>query len=1542
MLHRSFLHGDQPEGSIRFALNAVSTTQEGSHKRISNELSNEQCQALPAGSFPVGNVYTRDNSQVVFLKGIESEIGIIDKNCNYKVIVRDNCLNFNKCNPVDAIYRLVRGCEDVIYFTDGINPPRSINLEKLHLYKDEENKWDCSLMNLRRDFLHPCYTTNVISGGQHAEGSYIVSIRYLDENLNPTQFILSGSQVKIYGGTTGEISVGFDAPINKSIELIFSELDNTFPYYQIAVTPITNNSFTEGTTYLSPKVSTDITRYVLDGNYTTFEVSTLEEIRQDGAIIDTAKYITQADDSLLLGNVTSKNIDVCGLQLAASKISTKWIRRTVPKDDYDSEFHPNHANYLEHSGFMADEVVPLGIVFVYPDGYETPAFHIPGRGIDCYNGEGGSGQTGENCLIVRWDYLNFQLQDIIVLEVSYSIGDEDYTKDITIRLKELSAGRWFSEDEELIVCDDNITNVSITEKEIQVTTTGTSSATVEENTGGGSDGQVSGSWDNTIYTSWNRDFLPYISRSEFEAQLKAIFLEVYGEELDDFDDSRLNSAEFLEAATELVSQRKYYLPRRWEVYNTAFKETDTTGAMGYHECKNALYSNPQNSDCLENGDYWGVDDCGISLEGKPIRHHRIPDRRLVRLENANNVYPIGVEFSNIEYPDPDIIGHYFVTSIPDRFNRTVLDNGIVSDNPGDGEVEGFTNFSHNHLNSETETLNTHYYTSPKAHIDNFIPNGYVKYIHSYDLGDGSDIQGENINGAGQVFGGKDVELISRRIEIIRGPISEFYNDVIDGSYDLGALAETQSTTGNYRIVNTSWLTRMKFIEGLRTSRIEYVSVKSNIDVHCNLDSITYRRLGTCNLTLDDKQEAWGGLAYITNFHDQSLQLSKIKRNNLNKILALMATALSIALSVVTAGLSVAVGLTIAGALLVVGLTTIGITQYMDNLTNGDYEHLVDKDMLREHRTTGAFEWTNFLPLLLGPLGAIITFLSDFDTDGSVWTDASLIHGGWVESYCNWDYLNRNVQEGCIAPYRLNEHNQDSFLNYMKNKVVTVDSTDDNKLIARIPFCPTYYQIPEHYRSLVTGKINTPVPSTYDCCSNCIEQFPNRVYQSDKSFQEELTDSFKVFKANNYKDYKGEHGVITGLFENNNNLMIHFEEALKIQPKNYQERVVDEIVTIIGTGGYFDIPTKDVIDSDIGAAGNQDFRNRIKTPYGIFFIDEIERKPYLLSNELKDLSNEDKGLDRFFKMCLKRELHCFFPEAAKCHSRLIAGYDSVLKRILFTKVDYKPKEEYQRGLKYNKEKDSFSYTDFINNAQYTVENISIDSLYFDKIQYTMSYSFIEDGWFSWHSYIPDMYLHNKEKFYTIAQDNIWRHHVKGSYQTFYNKYYPFIVEPVLTSKHITFTWESLYLQTIAERYDDNFNSYVEERYITFNKFLLYNRRQSTKLLELSYRDKEFDANVLMEAIDSNKHITRTNKDWRFNMFRDQVTNYKVPIFNESNKDWTETDKELNSNAFDKEKHWSELEKFRDKYLTIRLIFDKFDNIQLTYKFVDINKLDSVNP
>lgn len=373
----------QPQGTYRFALNAINDSISGDMDWIMSEPGNRKCFDLPGGYEPIGQVYVTKNQTVIFsTDGEGSEIGI-QRGCEYETLINAECLNFSPAHKIDAIFRQRRGCDDVIYFTDGLNPIRRINLQNLEQYYDDD-ELVCGRVDLFRGYKVPCIIAEVREGGGSLPvGSYNIAIQYMDRDFNPTPFIyatnshnaittnLGGNWFEKQGGFPDDVAGGYPNT-SKSITVELENPDEEFAYWRLAVI------YGDQVGYTRPiPVSTTIHTISRIDN---LELGDINEVRQITADIRTAKHIAQIENRLLLGNTTSRGEDLCDLQRRANLIRVKPTK--FKRQAYDTRWQEDPKNANVRASYMADEVYSFGIVWVREDGSETPVFHIPGRAGD--------------------------------------------------------------------------------------------------------------------------------------------------------------------------------------------------------------------------------------------------------------------------------------------------------------------------------------------------------------------------------------------------------------------------------------------------------------------------------------------------------------------------------------------------------------------------------------------------------------------------------------------------------------------------------------------------------------------------------------------------------------------------------------------------------------------------------------------------------------------------------------------------------------------------------------------------------------------------------------------------------------------------------------------------------------------------------------------------------------------------------------------------------------------------------------------------------
>ena len=225
------------EGMWTHTINTVNNTSEGDIGTLSNEASNFLC-GTTALSMPasvtkkhiIGTIYLYSDKWIIFTAGhnalgqpITSEIGLFEEDiCLYRPIVQDSCLAFDKRYLISGTAREKEDCSWQVYWVDGLNPDRYLNVgdpklwinpnyiwlgggaSSMNFYangsqqllwpgvqwvqncKDklcedcvDLNQLDCDKIRLARLMETPCLNLTLgQSGGTLANGTYFATIAY--------------------------------------------------------------------------------------------------------------------------------------------------------------------------------------------------------------------------------------------------------------------------------------------------------------------------------------------------------------------------------------------------------------------------------------------------------------------------------------------------------------------------------------------------------------------------------------------------------------------------------------------------------------------------------------------------------------------------------------------------------------------------------------------------------------------------------------------------------------------------------------------------------------------------------------------------------------------------------------------------------------------------------------------------------------------------------------------------------------------------------------------------------------------------------------------------------------------------------------------------------------------------------------------------------------------------------------------------------------------------------------------------------------------
>jgi len=426
------------DGMWTHAVNMVNNSKTGKVGSISNEAANYIC--FNAGAFMpsiaveklvIGTVYLFSDKWIIFTAGhntngqpVSSEIGLFEEEqCNYKPIVIDACLNFDKRYLISGVSRLKEDCTWQVYWGDGLNPDRYLNVGDPHTWPgpdysyitsigananyyqgpggtkilwpnvqwikkcevvndcnicENTNKLDCEHIRLARLMTTPCLNlTRGQQGGTLANGTYFALIAYTIKGQKVTDYFAQSNYQFIYS----------PQDLQGSLTLNISADNVNFDEFQLVMVKCVNQ---QTVAQLMGIYSTNTSTVSIDqiDNGANITIP-LEQLPLQTPVFETSNQIAEVNNYLLRVGPRSK-FDF-NYQPLANLIRTKWASVEYPADYYIKG--GNKTNY------MRDEVYSFFIRWVYNTGDKTSTYHIPGRPPRNFNVPNGASLI-ENAILI--------------------------------------------------------------------------------------------------------------------------------------------------------------------------------------------------------------------------------------------------------------------------------------------------------------------------------------------------------------------------------------------------------------------------------------------------------------------------------------------------------------------------------------------------------------------------------------------------------------------------------------------------------------------------------------------------------------------------------------------------------------------------------------------------------------------------------------------------------------------------------------------------------------------------------------------------------------------------------------------------------------------------------------------------------------------------------------------------------------------------------------------------------------------------------------
>lgn len=405
-------------------------------------------------------------------------------------------------------------------------------------------------------------------------------------------------------------------------------------------------------------------------------------------------------------------------------------------------------------------------------------------------------------------------------------------------------------------------------------------------------------------------------------------------------------------------------------------------------------------------------------------------------------------------------------------------------------------------------------------------------------------------------------------------------------------------------------------------------------------------------------------------------------------------------------------------------------------------------------------------------------------------------------------------------------------------------------------------------------------------ANCYTYRPNRVIYSLPQQDQSKKDNWRVYLANNYKDFQSRVSCIKPINKTGSLFMMAYQSPMSFM--GLEELKVDGTGAkiTIGDGGLFQQPMQAVtnVDESFEYGSNQGRYCSINTVHGVFWVSQNQGKIFLYANQLKEVSAA-AGMRWWFARYLPSELLKVYPTYA-LYDNPVKGvgvqmmYDNTYDIIYITKTDYLPLNP---NLQLNTANNEFA----LNGTPIALTNTN----YFKPASWTASYDCKSETWISFHDWIPSFLVPGKNHFMSVNQTSIWKHNIRcDSYCNYYGVDYPFEIEFISATGQSVNSMRSIeYLLEVYNIYNDCRDKFhVLDQ--NFDQAVIYNSEQISGILQLNIKTKNNPLDMLTYPRINNSpnyidiQFSKEENKYRFNQFwditndRGEYTGVSIPMFN----------------------------------------------------------------
>ena len=479
------------------------------------------------------------------------------------------------------------------------------------------------------------------------------------------------------------------------------------------------------------------------------------------------------------------------------------------------------------------------------------------------------------------------------------------------------------------------------------------------------------------------------------------------------------------------------------------------------------------------------------------------------------------------------------------------------------------------------------------------------------------------------------------------------------------------------------------------------------------------------------------------------------------------------------------------------------------------------------------------------------------------------------------------------------------------------------------YAKNFYRYNTDFSKENTIKRYFALSNTFKFCSDCLNFFPHRIIYSNKTLVDSSSLEKRIFLANNATDVPNKYGEITNLFTDTDQLWVHTERSLFRQQTKPNELSIGANTVFVGVGEIFSIPAQQLKSIDVGYAGSKHKFATHTNEMGTYFVSAEEGKIFLMGGgKLTEVSLKGNRFhfakelpmkfEKQYERVTGKKYQCVEGIADSKSVGFMSTYDYENKRWILHKRDYK----------------------IIDESTFDPLNIDFsDVSKYENKSWTVSFS--GTNLIGWHSYLPDYMFDTTSELFLTKDNGIWTHN-EGNFQTYFGVEHDHILEWVNNTAPLnTKVFNNLEYRQSCEKFDPNYNEWIKDIDSTFTSIVAYNDNQSTGLLSIDNKDRNYN---VIDYTPSQALAFHKENVWKINQFRDYSINPGIPNFT---KNWNSIqstypiDKVVNNDNIDYSKSQYELARLRGKYLIIRGTFNNPDKeLKLSTELFNSDYSDSI--